>query len=244
MHPSALLVFVGLFGLLSLPASASAGSEFGGKRWQEPALVFELANTSFLIERDDVALALAAAVAAWNGVGAGPQISVADTDVVHPVELDGVNRVGMWANGSWPYREDAGAATLVYAAGEDDTIAEVDIALNPAFEWTLDPLDDPLKHDLANILTHELGHALGLPDLQQSPAATMYFLVLGGETLKRDLSEEDIALLVELYAGVDLREPSTGCTQAGPFAPAIVLALLALFPRAGRWRRVSRTLDC
>lgn len=209
------------------------------KRWYEPSFVFEVANTSSTVERDSVAGALGAAASVWNAVGAGPEITVVpgtDQSVTHPVALDGVNRVGVWSSGPWPYPAMAGAVTLVYTAKGSDQIAEVDIALNPAFAWTLNPLAEQGKYDLENILTHEMGHALGLPDVKDLQDATMFFMVQGGETLKRDLSEGDTAMLLELYEGIDANEPATGCNQAGKQTPATMMALLTLLAamRAGR----------
>ena len=186
---------------------------------------------------------------AGNDVGAGPEIKVTastDLQVVHPVAHDGINRVGVWADGAWPYPEMAGAVTLVYSAKGDDQIAEVDIALNPAFAWTLDPFDDQGKYDLENIVTHEVGHALGLVDLKDQREATMFYMVLRGETLKRDLSEQDTAMLLELYEGIDVNEPAIGCNHSGQQTPALGIVLLMLLAamRTGRRCSVQATRRC
>lgn len=169
--------------------------------------------------------ALQQGASAWGAVGAGPAIAVAfggaaDAPVV---ALDGHNRVGMLAD--WPYPADAGAVTIPWTNG--DEVVEVDIALNPAFPW------GTAQYDLANIFTHELGHALGLPDLKDPREATMFYLILPGETLKRDLAHADEANLLKLYEGID--DTAGGCNStAGTGSMAGAIIVLALLRRTTR----------
>ena len=69
------------------------------------------------------------------------------------------------------------------------------------FDWGIvtDP-DDPFM-DVQNIATHELGHAVGLGDLYESPCTevTMYGYSADGETEKQTLEPDDITGLQELY---------------------------------------------
>lgn len=79
-------------------------------------------------------------------------------------------------------------------------ITEFDVMLDTDWAWG-DASEDPDVMDLQNILTHELGHAVGLGDLYNSDCSeeTMYGWSTEGETKKRDLNEGDIAGLNILY---------------------------------------------
>ena len=58
------------------------------------------------------------------------------------------------------------------------------------------------KMDLENILTHELGHVVGMGDLYTSGCSgqTMYGYASTGETNKRTLESGDITGVNKLYA--------------------------------------------
>ena len=55
--------------------------------------------------------------------------------------------------------------------------------------------------DLDSIVTHELGHSVGLGDLYTAECAeqTMYGYATEGETKKRDLEAGDIVGIQKLY---------------------------------------------
>jgi hypothetical protein len=216
------------------------------KRWAQSDVSFEVASTSTFIEQSAVVDAVEGALMTWNNVGTGPMLAVkAGTDgVTHPVEIDGVNRIGVWSDGAWPYPEMAGAVTLVYSRPGTQEIGEVDIALNPAFAWTIDPTGQQGKYDLQNVLVHEVGHALGLPDLKDLREASMFYMILRGETLKRDVNEDDEAMLLSLYEGVelDLDADSTGGCNAAGSTPATMFSVLGLLAITARTTRtMNRT---
>lgn len=204
------------------------------KRWMQKEVAFEVVDTAPYISRAAVVDAMKGALQTWNGVGAGPMLTVGldapSEDVAHPVAIDGVNRVGVWTDGAWPYPEMAGAVTLAYSRAGSLEIAEVDIALNPAFAWTVDPTDEQGKFDLQNVLVHEVGHAVGLPDVKDLREASMFYMILRGETLKRDVNEDDEAMMLALYEGIelDLDADPAGCSAAGTSTPATVFGVLGL----------------
>lgn len=79
-------------------------------------------------------------------------------------------------------------------------IIETHMQLNDAFEWG-DTVGDPSLMDVRNIITHELGHCVGMSDVYQPGAIeeTMYGYSTEGEIKKRDLYRGDISGATELY---------------------------------------------
>ncbi|MBN1674151.1 MAG: hypothetical protein JXR37_24090 [Kiritimatiellae bacterium] len=79
-------------------------------------------------------------------------------------------------------------------------IVEFDICLNTKFLWG-DGSVNPLVMDVANIVTHELGHSVGMDDIYDDACAdvTMYGYSQEGETHKRTLEPPDIAGLQSMY---------------------------------------------
>lgn len=194
--------------------------------------------------------AAAQAASTWNEVGVGPRIEVArdDEPVDDPLNVDEHSRVGVMRE-PWPYPAQAGAATITWAFTETSHIFEADVALNPDIEFGDGESE---RHDLVSVLTHELGHVLGLQHVEDDAEATMFPTIPRGEVKKRDLSLSDVSALLERYAGTELAaedpdavleaaaedQPATGCAQAGPPAAeaALALALVAI----ARGRRARR----
>jgi hypothetical protein len=80
-------------------------------------------------------------------------------------------------------------------------LVEWDILMNDAFTWgDATKPNTPNVWDIANVATHELGHAAGLghpPD--ECTEETMYAFAASGETKKRTLEAGDIAGILGLY---------------------------------------------
>jgi hypothetical protein len=90
--------------------------------------------------------------------------------------------------------------------GRTKWIVEFDIVFNTQFDWgnagdTSDSIYPVGFMDTENIVTHEMGHAVGLGDLYQSQnaKATMFGYASNGETWKRTLAAGDVAGLAALY---------------------------------------------
>jgi hypothetical protein len=79
-------------------------------------------------------------------------------------------------------------------------IVEAHILMNDNFEWG-DAIADGTLMDIQNIVTHELGHCVGMGDVYQLDAGqeTMYGYSTEGETTKRDLYNGDITGITRLY---------------------------------------------
>lgn len=77
-------------------------------------------------------------------------------------------------------------------------IVEFDIMLDTDFEWGDGEAYSYLM-DVQNIVTHELGHGIGLADIYDCDLETMYGYSEEGDIVKRDLFDGDIAGLQTLY---------------------------------------------
>jgi matrixin/carboxypeptidase family protein len=115
--------------------------------------------------------------------------------------IDGMNLVTL-ANTAKnrDYTGNAWARTMVLVErqGEQARIIETDVVVNPKMSFTTE--GTPNVRDLQDILTHELGHALGL---DHSPIAntTMYPFSGVEGIASRTLEADDVAGLRYLYGG-------------------------------------------
>jgi hypothetical protein len=88
-------------------------------------------------------------------------------------------------------------------------------------------------YDVQNVLTHEVGHFLGLGEEEVDVDATMFVTSAKGEIKKRDLSDDDLAGLETLY--LDVEEASMACST-GPLGRSTRWAWLAgLVALTGLW---------
>ncbi|MEE2643769.1 MAG: matrixin family metalloprotease [Myxococcota bacterium] len=105
--------------------------------------------------------------------------------------------------GRWPHDPRVLALTTVTMCQNDSdlcaagTILDADIEFNEE-HFTFTGTDEPTQFDLANTMTHELGHLLGF-DHSLKTASTMYASALPGQTYMRDLDEVDIEGLCAVY---------------------------------------------
>lgn len=77
-------------------------------------------------------------------------------------------------------------------------IVDADIALNSArHDFTVTDDVGTVRYDLVSVLTHEVGHFLGL-DHSDDPQAVMYWQYSSG-TLNRDLHQDDIDAICTVY---------------------------------------------
>ena len=100
----------------------------------------------------------------------------------------------------------------------DGTIVGFDIRINDRdHEWATDGRAG--ADDLQNMLTHEVGHSLGLDHTSLDSDATMYANAVPGEVTKRQPKEDDRAGAQYLYGKgspvEDSGETTGGCSTAG-----------------------------
>lgn len=113
---------------------------------------------------------------------------------------DGPNaNVVMFQDSKWDYAgvENNLAKTTVTYDPDTGEIFDADLELNFAFnELTVG--DDDVVYDLASIVTHEIGHFIGL-DHSADPLATMFAGYEEGSTIQRTLEDDDIAGVCAAY---------------------------------------------
>lgn len=214
-------------------------------------------------------VAIQASIEALNGAAPGLALTVRAGEVTGVgFNFDGgVNQNEIVVPDEWTYDNRALAVTVVTLHTGRHEILDADIAFNrqhrrfKVLPATSQPGGD--FDDIQNTLTHELGHAVGLAHNPELPEAVMYPGARKGEVIKRALSEDDHAGLLELYphpataaaperggTSTDALNSEgalpTGCSAApgggGAGVLLILLSSVALFGRGGRrsgGRRVS-----
>lgn len=167
--------------------------------------------------------AVAGAVAAWNGAWplAGPLLSLANGSTNPGFGRDGTNSIG-WGNPAKCGAPGAVAVACLWYEGNGGAarhkIVETDIILNRQDTWRIAEGMDLLEGevygalgqspaewlDVQSVLTHELGHAIGLDDIGNPDVSfpstladagkhlqTMYRWYYRGTTNKRSLDIGD-----------------------------------------------------
>lgn len=113
-------------------------------------------------------------------------------------KLDGANTI-VWGN--YP-EQGVIAITVIWSSRVTKEILEFDMVLDTDFTWGNATEKGSAVMDLQNIVTHELGHGLGLGDVYLTVAnqETMYGYAAYGETIKRSLYNGDMTGITKLMA--------------------------------------------
>jgi hypothetical protein len=126
----------------------------------------------------------------------GSGIYYGDAGLVYPFDENNVVMFGDLDSGT------IGVTYFWYwtATGE---IADWDMMLNTDYKWgDANTVSGENIMDLQNILTHELGHSLGLKDLynRKCSSMTMFGYSRYNDISKRSLENDDIASLLKVYS--------------------------------------------
>jgi hypothetical protein len=221
-------------------------------RWQRASVPIRIAPAAPCGPSSaEIRQALEMATEAWRGIGESPDV-VAESGRpprepgYDPHEPDGN---GVYVVCDWPY-----GALLAVTVGSHDAysgeILDADILINgDARLSVLHEPDEPdeahgASHrdfDLASVVTHEVGHVLGLEE-SGVRGATMWPTTRRGETEQRTLEIDDEEGIAAMYQGAPGNVAVTACTAApGRIGHArrgsLVMLLLAGIALARRRRR-------
>lgn len=175
-----------------------------------------------------------------------------------PSERPDFRNIVRWREDAWPpegatdssITNDWLALTVLVYNVQTGEILDADMDLNGVnFEWTVADGPEQVITDVQNVVTHEVGHVLGLGHSDVFDA-TMQAEQPPGEISKRDLHEDDIAGLCAIYpfgrpTSLGTGQPlppleligQSGCSsrsapaRGGAAGALVVLALLAWIGR-------------
>jgi len=221
-----MLVFLAL-GMVYADELPSMNNSAGNAiRWATMPIEYAIDGTNDAgIDPDGAVGAVVAAASAWGGIeGSLANFRFRGSTSEPSAAHDEVNAV--FFQSDWEYDPDLLALTSVWSY-ESGVAVGFDIQVNTMdHDWSLDASKERERADVQNALAHEFGHALGMGHLEKSPEATMYPSSPPGETMKRDLSDEDIWVALNFYPGDGaVLEASTDDASAGAFC--------AVAPRSG-----------
>ena len=219
-RPMVLLLLAIIVAAAARPVSAylKLGTSVGGRvvsiRWNRQPVRYMITNRDVpRVSAPDLQQAIAQGFQAWAGA---PSVSVAGDFVgyttAEPVTGDGASVVGFQSRPDLDRVLGATTFTLDSTTGE---ILESDIFLNSAASWSVASAGDAPRFDVASIVTHELGHLLGLGHSAlgettilptggrrvEGKRAVMFPIAFpGGNIEDRTLEADDIAGVQEIYA--------------------------------------------
>lgn len=184
----------------SFMRSPKTGRENHWRRDQFPISLQLDQNGSPNLPLASVQSAITNSINTWNSVNcsiARLQLSGVIPNLTAPAH-DGKNVIKFLQTGAeWRWSELIFALTVVTTNLRTGQILDADLVFNNwRFKWGVQ--GNPGEADLQATATHEIGHILGL-DHSTDPAAAMYARANIGETGKRNLSNDDLRGICDLY---------------------------------------------
>ncbi|HEX6239940.1 MAG TPA: matrixin family metalloprotease, partial [Polyangiales bacterium] len=205
--------------------------------WQESAVTLRIAQEleDYFAELP-VVDAIHQAVATWTALEGVPELLIERGCFDEPGFQRGKSSNGVYLIRDWDMVPNALAVTITTFETESGRLVDSDVLVNAnfAFSWLVSDEPETGRYDLPSVLTHEIGHVLGLGDTPDVPDATMWPSIVAGDVFQRDLAPDDEAGATSIYAAQPEADPGSS-VQGGGCGGA---SLLNWHPRA----RGGRTL--
>lgn len=193
------------------------------------------------------------AAAAWGGLKGVPELQISDGEP-GPRGFDARRGAtnGVYLIEDWELANSSLAVTVATFESRSGKIVDTDILVNAEHPFGM-MLEDPESRgkafDLHAVMTHEMGHVLGLGESFDVRLASMWPNIARGETHQRDIYDDDAEGAEEAYSYEPLSsmESPAGCAgssvvmhRAGPQSGVFWMLCAVVFVVAGLWLR-SRT---
>jgi hypothetical protein len=155
---------------------------------------------------------VAESAAAWGNLDGVPELQISN-GLPGPKGFDpdrGITN-GVYLIKDWELAESSLAVTVATFESRSGKIVDTDILVNANHPFTVTPdrEEDRRAFDLLGVLTHEMGHVLGLGESFDVRMATMWPNIARGETHQRDINDDD-------EAGVELAYSLAALSEAEP----------------------------
>jgi Matrixin len=178
------------------------------------------------------------AAGAWHNLPGVPELLISE-GTPGPKGYDNKTGTdnGVYLIEDWQLAASSLAVTVATFETKSGKIVDTDILVNAKHPFALlrsgpdAPADD---FDLRGVLTHEMGHVLGLGESYDVRMATMWPNVARGETHQRDLDEDDVDGVETAYAMAVAADASAARNGAG-CGGASVVARRTHGPSAVMW---------
>jgi len=184
-----------------------------------------LSRESAALPRAALSNAFAKAFSAWTSTNAtcSPGVSgielapVTDTKIVDYQTGQRGNNVFGVVQGPWPHAGGSDTLSLATLTFDVDTgqIYDADMEIRGDLPWSLAGQPSAESYDLQAVLTHEVGHVLGLAHAQNTDAV-MAPSYSAGSISQRALSADDQQAICAIYPDRQTRATSAGLAASTP----------------------------
>lgn len=174
-------------------------------RWHRPSVVLRVdASMNRYFSGMPVQLAIDDAALAWGDIEGVPELLINEGDP-GPAGFDAKTPAsnGVYLIEDWELADSSLAVTVATYESRSGKMVDTDILVNanhPFGEMPEGPDKKGEAYDLRGVLTHEMGHVLGLGESYDERMATMWPNISRGETHQRDIDTDDASGVEEAYS--------------------------------------------